>query len=349
MPPQVFDFKTEPERPDVMPRAVALARHDWMGTAREVSLAPLALPAAAEERREALVRIDVETDRGSVELPFPMRVERHRVGGHSTFRITGTLYHLTIAFYLTDGNEGTINWHLEPGGQDAASRAAVLDLLIGMSGSGTLVLWDHEDSALLRLRLLGVPLDESITAERQFLEDILVVEAWSGQRLSLPDALDDRSSLALAELVHWIRNREMRVRFTSPITALADEPIPEADELRLHEDFEFQLFGVWVRVGRLNYRVRVRGLPTKREGKRWRVEFQPQDDWLAATITPPWRGATRAVRKIEEGVLPKPSPARRTKRRERAQMGARELVAEMRKSGPVDDLVRDEVRRQWLL
>jgi hypothetical protein len=337
---QILRPEIEPEHPDVEPRMVEFRAREAKSTTADLAIAPLGLADAAAARFETLVTIDVETDRGSAQLPVPMRVELGQA--------TGTLYHLTIVFHL--GEDPSIDWHLEAGGHDATSRAAVLDLLIAMSGSGSLVLWSEGRDALMRVDLAASPLDESIFAEREFLTDVLIVEAWSGQRLSLPEVPDDRSARALAEMLHWIRTREMRVRFTSAITGFATEPTAVADELRLKEDFEYQLFGVWVRLGRLNYRVPVKVRSVERDGNRWRIDFEPQVEWLTAKISPPRRASVGAVQEIEKGRLPKPRESRSTIARSKAQERAKKLLAEWDEDqGPVEDTIRDEVRRNWPL
>jgi hypothetical protein len=277
-----------------------------------------------------------------------MRIEPQTGARGSGYRISGSLYHLTIVFHLA--RDGAIRWRLDAGGRDAASRAAVLDLLVAMSGSGSLVLWDNEENALLRISLETSELDRSLLEERQFLTDLLVVEAWSGQRLPLPELLDDRSLSALTQVVYWIRERRMRVRFTSPIVVMSDGPSEKADELRLHEDFAWQLFGVWVHLGTLGYRVKVDLLSSKREGTRWRSEFRPRDEWTTATLAAPGRGRVKAAKEAEKGRLPRRPEPYETISRARAREAASRLIAEWDvEEGPVDEAVRDEVRRKWLL
>lgn len=105
--------------------------------------------------------------------------------------------------------------------------------------------------------------------------------------MPLPGKTDDESGGLPAHLVYWIRRREQRVRFTSVISALTTTLAEKADELRLREEPEYKLFGVWVPLGQVNYRVPVKVLRTEREGAVWRTEFEPSRGWLKAKITPP--------------------------------------------------------------
>jgi hypothetical protein len=131
--------------------------------------------------------------------------------------------------------------------------------------------------------------------------------------LPLPGKTDDESGGLLAHLVYWIRRREP----------------------------------VWVPLGQVNYRVPVKVLRTEREGAVWRTEFEPSRGWLKAKITPPrGRASIRAVREVDAGGIPRLPPPRTTRRRERAQRAAQELVEEMRHDAQDND-IRDDMRRRW--
>lgn len=342
-----YEFEKEVEQPHVEPWSVTLAEHDWTAGIADADLAALGLPSAEERRTGYRVIVDVDSDLGRVEMPLNLRVERGDGNGSWAYHATGTQYRLNLTFELRQG-AGAIHWHLAPGGRDAAGRAAVLDFLIAMSGNGVLVLRDPDHGVLARLRLSAQPLQESLHQERQFLTDVLAIEAWSRRKLPLPDDVDDDSGELIATLVHWIRERKIRVRFTSNITGLVTESVLEADELRLHEDVEYMLFGVWVRLGRLNYRVPGTVVGHRREGEQWRIEFRPSKAWLTATITPPHGVASiRRVRRIDEGHLPPPSRPRHTRRRGEALRAAEQLINDRQLDEPEDDDIRDEIRRQW--
>ncbi len=85
--------------------------------------------------------------------------------------------------------------------------------------------------------------------------------------MPLPGKTDDESGGLLAHLVYWIRRREQRVRFTSVISALTTTLAEKADELRLREEPEYKLFGVWVPLGQVNYRVPVKVLRTSEKAR----------------------------------------------------------------------------------
>lgn len=341
-----FQFRAEPEAADIQPARVTGSRHRWRTKAGDVDIAALALPSAEQRTDEYRVRIDVETDRGTSEMSLPLRVERRGENGGSEYRVVGTQYQLSLQFDLRP-NSGEIRWTLEPGGHDAASRAAILDLLVAISGTGSLVLWDSDFGALARISLIAQSLDPSIYEERRFLTDVLAIEAWTGLKLPIPDDVDDQSASLVAQLAYWMRSRRMRVRF-STISTLTQQPADTGDELRLHEYIEYKLFGVMIPLGRVNYRVRVRALSSAPEGDLWRTEFRATDEWVTATITPP-RGpwSIRALRTVDAGGIPKLQPFKRTRRGVRAHQVAQQLVGDWEEEGLGDDKTRDEIRRRW--
>jgi hypothetical protein len=342
-----YDFETTRQDPPVEPWTIDLRDHEWAAQTLEVRLAPLGLPSAAERRAEYRVVVDVETDRGHVEMPLPLRAEKVGSNGSSSYLVTGTQYQLTVTFEI-DAEGGQIHWQLNPGGRDAAGRAAVIDLLIALSGRGVVALTDPEFGALAQMRLSGQPLDDSLLEERRFLTDILVIEGWSGRRLPLPDEIDAESGGLIAELTYWMRTRRMSVRFVGEISALTTSPVDGADELRLHETAEYNLFGVWVPLGRLNYNVPVRTLSATREGDCWRTWFMPTTPEVTATITPP-HGHTsiRRVRAADAGELPKAFASHESRRRQRARAAARDLVSGSTEHTREDDAIRDDIRRRW--
>jgi hypothetical protein len=343
-----YEFKAEPELPPVERWSIQPRDHSWAAQTPDVQLAPLGLPSAEQRREEYRVLIDVDTDRGQVEMPLPLRAEQIGTNGSSAYRVTGTQYHLTLTFELSaDG--GTIHWQLDPGGRDARGRAAVIDLLIALSGRGVVVLTDPEFGALAQMHLSSHPLDDSLLEERRFLTDILIIEAWSGRRLALPDELDEAAGNLVAQLTHWMRTREMSVRFIGSISGVTSGPVKAADELRLHEYVQYSLFGIWVPLGRINYRVPVRVSRESREGDTWRTWFQPTKAQITATITPPHGAASiRRLRSVDSGELPRQPEPRATDRRKRAQAAALALVGQSTASSlEEDDAIRDKIRRQW--
>lgn len=341
-----FEYATEHEVPPVTPWHAIMGDHEWATRSTDVDVAPLGLP-TAEHRSEYRVRVDVETDRGQAELELPLRVERTGDNGGATYRVSGTQYRLTLTFELAY-KQGQVHWHLESGGRDAAGRAAVLDFLVAMSGTGSLVLWDPDHGALARMSLSRNVLDDALLDERRFLTDVLAIEAWSGRKLPVPDVVDDEQGELVATMAHWIRQRKMRIRFTGEITGLATTPLQDDVELRLHEFVEYKIFGVRVRLGRLNYRVRVTVVDSRPERELWRTRFRATENWLTATITPP-RGPTsyREVLAVDAGGIPRRAAPKRTSRREAARKSALESVESWHLDDPQDDVIRDEIRRQW--
>jgi hypothetical protein len=134
---------------------------------------------------------------------------------------------------------------------------------------------------------------------------VLVVEAWSGIRLPVPDEPDEASLSALAEIAAIIRAEGMRVRFTSEITGVTTGPADKANRLVLHEQIDRSLWDVWVPLGQVDYDVRVRVISSvAAEAGRFNTRFEPQTDWLWAPLTPPTTAASERVRMIQDGFVP---------------------------------------------
>lgn len=343
-----FEFATVVERPDTERRHVELAAHEARSEQASWRVAELG-PGLAEEREEYRLNIAVETDRGHVALPLPLRIVSRESRKGTSYRLTGTQYRLTLTIKVRPDERGEIHWRLEPGGEDASGRAAILDLLIALSGDGVMTLTDPDHGAVAMAYLQHQPMDESLLLEREFLSDVLAIEAWSGRRFVLPKEVDEADSLAVTEAAHLVRSREYRFRFVGPITAKTDSPIDRADELRLGEDLRRMIFGVWVFLGHANFSVRVRAVKSERATGSWTTEFESLDDRIVARIAPPHgRRSTQGLRLVDEGKLPKPPPANTTKRRSAALEAAQEFVElHERENGPVSSVLADEVRQLW--
>lgn len=352
MAPAPYKYKAEFEIPAVVPapRPTGVMSSDLRVVSDQTDLG---LPSASWHDGEFRVVVDVETDRGSSALPLALRVS-DVPGRAGRYAISGTQYNLTLEFEIGP-TDGKLHWRLDPSGRDARARAAVLDLLIAMNGRGIMTLTDDRAGALAKLTLEGGADVSDLKAERRFLTDVLVVEGWSNRRLPLPSELADDDAQALAKLAHWARTREMKVRFEGPITATVKPVDPLAEQvgpgdtlqLRLHEDVEEQLLGVWVPVGRLNYELDVTFERLDRDGVPWQAVFSTSEDWLTASIdAPDGEDSIARVTQADTGLIPtfaEPKPFHAKSRAKRnAQRFADALEIE-----PADSEILDRIRREW--
>lgn len=340
---EAFEFAVESQLPTGSRHQPDLVEREGSEVAKEVDVASLAPGSAALRHDEFRVVLDVESDRGGSELELPLRVDSR---GERSWRVHGVAYHLVLDIDIGPAG-GEIHWRLLPGGQDAAARAQTIDLLHALSGQGVLVLRDPESGVLARMRLDGYPEIEGLAAERAFLTDVLAVEAWSGVRLPVPNEPDDKSLDLLSQVAALVRAEGMRVRFTSDITGLTSTPIAQADELRLHEEIEYQLWSLWLPLGQAHYTVRVRVTSTgATPAGKCRTTFRPTEDWLWAPLTPPTVGASERVRLVDAGGIPGADDAGPTRRVD-AVRRATELVADWALGEPEDRAIREEFRRRW--
>lgn len=333
------------EHPEVEPWRIELGAHDW-GSTGEASVPEIAPAWAAARKVEFPAKACVESNRGCAELELAMRVIRDPDNGRVEYQ--ATQYQLTLRIIVDPGREGRIDWSLEPGSGDAALRAPVLDFLIALSGQGVLTIEaPFEEGFLLRLYLEGSPIDESLTEERRFLTDVMVIEGWTGYRFYLPEEISESDGLAIAEFAIRAREKSVRVRFKGSISAVFPERIDGEFELRLPEDLRLEIFGLKVPLGALEMKVWVRAIEWEPAEDGVRGTLEPLgDEWVEAPIKPP-RGRTsvRERNRIDGGGLPK-----RKGQRKRAAAQAEEPAT--REPEPVErseeeDRLMDEVRRRW--
>lgn len=342
------DFTYDVER--TRPAASALAipgrePRELRVDAVEPSLPELGRFEAAQRYGEPRVVADVETDAGRSEIELPLRV-RELADGRT--EVAGQAYRLWLAFRL-GGGDTEVHWSLEPGGQDAAGRAAIVDFLIASSGRGTMVLKDPDAGAIASIPLDGGHMEPSLVEERAFLTHVLVVEAWSGTRLLLPDEPSGSDLHILAELRGWIEAPVFDARFIGEITAIVNKPPEGADRLVLHEHWWPLLFGMPVRMGRFDYDVPVRYDGTRRlDDGRLQATFSPTGDGRnPARLSPPRPSSTvEAAFAAANGLPGRPAHDDASARAERLRR-AQALVEAWGLDDPEDDRAREEIRRRW--
>lgn len=299
-----------------------------------------------DDRRRHLLA--VSTNVGTAELEMPLRLATPSAG--SRWRVRGTAYLLTLDLELGEDGGGRYQWTLEPGGRDAAGRARVLDLLIALGGQGVLTITDPElgEVALAQLHGRG-PADE-LVAQRAFLSEILVVEAWAQTRLPLPEQLGDTDRLMLAQVVEWLRTRRAQLRITSEIIARVSQPLPDEPTLTipLKEPASANLLGLQLHLGTWHFRVPVQLVdPAVPDGDTWVVRLQAPERSVTASLRPRRRSIPALARRIRDGYVPPAEAPPPTRRRERALREAEKLVASWELAGPEVEGARDELRRRW--
>lgn len=341
-----FQFQVQLPEIDVPPAPAPETRpRESVVVVDEVALPVLGRFEAAERYGEPRVIADVETTTGSSEVELPLRVATLPEGRTEA---VGRAYRLWLQFVF-DAHGGRLDWRLDPGGADAAGRARLIDFLVAFAGGGVMVLSDPDAGAIAHIRLPGSTTDPGLQQERLFLTDVLVVESWSGMRLRIPDEPSKTDLAVLAQLRGWIDAPVSEARFVGPITGIVTTPPVGADHLRLHQEWRPLLFGLPVRMGRLDYDVRVRYLGVEElEDGRLLAQFEPLGKGLSRAVLVPPRpmNAKNAVR-AATGELPmRPLPSARP-RRDRLLQRARQLAESWELDTPEDDQVRDEIRRRW--
>jgi hypothetical protein len=238
------------------PPALPAARID-AGSVRASVESTAGLASQLAEHREPVDRVvlEAETTLGTAEIELPLAVQ---AGSQSGIRATGTAYHLDLEI-ASYGAEAEVAWRLHPGGSDARSRLAVLNLLHVIHGSEPLVVRDPQLGAIQLLRLAAKPPPETLVAENRFYRAIVLVEEWSGYRLRLPERIPRQDAERLWETQWTIRARGADVQFISDIAASAPADIDwrQTTEVGFVDPYTEPFFGTDVFLGGLDYRVPV--------------------------------------------------------------------------------------------
>lgn len=317
------------------------------GSAASPQLTSVGAPTMAlfDDRRR--LTLATETDRGHAELQMPLRPIAG--DGGAALRVLGSAYRLTLELAFDARGDGRYRWTLDPGGADAAGRARVVDFLIALGGDGVLTVTDADVGFVGQAHLRPVAEDPALRRERAFLTDVMLIEAWAGVRLPLPEQPDPESLDEMAHVVTWCRERRVRMR-VSGISALVDRELPPGlvpDPFPLREPATSSLFGIALELGTWHVRVPVELIGGSPEGDRWRARFRPLREAVVARLDPRSPAVLTHASEIESGHLPTPVVPRDTAARTRAVDVAKELVESWDLHGAAMERLRDELRRRW--
>jgi hypothetical protein len=152
-------------------------------------------------------------------------------------------YTLTVVVVQTV-EDTTLQWTLEPGGDDATARADSLDLLAALHQPGWLeVLPVTGGDAVMRIPLLGdKPLDADLEEAREVVNLFATLEEWTGRDVPMPDVVSAEDRTRAEELALMIRNRSARLRIEPGFSVSVDRVL-DADEARVQMHLEIAFLG----------------------------------------------------------------------------------------------------------
>lgn len=186
---------------------------------------------------------------------------------------------------IADGGEARFNYRHSDGDHPIAEQAEALTMVEAMHGDGSLTIEDREGNRpTVDFELTRQPLPDFVQSLRRLVEDLRVIEEWTGEHFRLPSTVSARQAAGIAEMAYIIRTRQSRMRFS-----YADMTVEAGQVERLREGrdvlFSFgvhaNIFGKDVPIGFLVGDVRAKATQwSSAPGSlsRMDVRLEPPDD-----------------------------------------------------------------------
>lgn len=229
--------------------------------------------------------------------------------------VRAVYYTLTLAIGTTEDFH-VIRWWLEPGGDAAGLRADALRFLEALHRPGHLVVdelttghrWGH-------LPLSEAPFDEELRQARGFLEQIALLEEWTGHAIAVPDAASAQEVTDVARTVAIVQSRV--VPLTLPETGsltlhdVADGDVPPGDvvELSVRREVVTEILGTELPLGSVDLALRIRVIDARPAGDAVTISFalaEGQQRSVFGHLYPPRTRVRRLRRSLVAGA---PLPA----------------------------------------
>jgi hypothetical protein len=113
-----------------------------------------------------------------------------------------------------DRGQMKVHWQYDDIPTDARTKAQVLALIDALHGVGTLAIEDRDGvRPTANLKLVRRAVDEYLPVLRRFVDDIVVIEDWTGRVFDVPDHTPATEIRAIADAAQIIRAGESRMTF----------------------------------------------------------------------------------------------------------------------------------------
>lgn len=153
-----------------------------------------------------------------------------------------------LVLLAVGGRQRALHWSLLPGGPSVTARADALRFLRGLATGGQLIFQMGTSDRLPPVDFDGGRWEYE--EEWRLFEDLATLEEWGGVTIPMPQEVSGEEATIAAQAASWARTRQVAARVTEAIIFTTDGfSVEEPDELRLHQDFDVELFGVEVLVG----------------------------------------------------------------------------------------------------
>jgi hypothetical protein len=246
-------------------------------------------------------RVEAVTDRGHEVLEMRLEASDEIPDDWDVFMSAffGGLS-LSVLMRWREHGQININYHYSFDDSPAQHQVRALKLVLALLGRGELVITDIDGGRPeLRQETEAQEPDESLLGLLEFLENIVVIEHWIGERIELPDHISAEDAHRAALFATVIKERSMPVRWENARAQMPPESVTElasGKEIKIVQDIGGYLLGreVPLAVGSLVLpEVEVRDLgPIEEDPGLHQVEMVPPDGepaQLAWSLEPPGR------------------------------------------------------------
>ena len=206
--------------------------------------------------------------------------------------------------------EGSIlRWVLLPAGPSVTSRADALRLLRTLSFGAAMSLRSADASLDLREFISVDPTPWLYDDEWRLFEDLAALEEWSGTKLPMPREVSAEQATEIAQAAMWTRTQRIDARIKGTVRFQAESALAaKADELRVHQEFEVEVFGARIALGRGDASIPI-AAPITRRADDGGLAFEAEPRWpeVAFTMRPPERATPSGRRTgvmLESGAAP---------------------------------------------
>lgn len=248
--------------------------------------------------------IEDHVGRGRVKMTsMPIRLEARAVRGAWQIDAMGHIGRLPTAeepsgFILVTSDplaillplEGeTLRWVLLPAGPSVTARADALRMLRTLAFGAAMSLSSARGNLDLRDFISVDPSPWRYEDEWRLFEDLAALEEWAGTELPMPREVSAEEATSIAQAAMWARTQRIDTRLEGTIRFQAEHEVAaEADELRVHQEFEIEVLGMRITLGVGDASIPIAGAAIRRRDDRiLSFEAAPRSSEVAFTLRPP--------------------------------------------------------------
>lgn len=230
-------------------------------------------------------RMHVDTNRGK--LTVPMAFAGIETENDDELAVRGSFHELWLTLRMKRGGEPNLEWAHRPTDAPIRERLASLDFLYALSGEGE-VRWESLDppgAGTLAVTTEQDELPEDLAFDREFLENVTLIEDYLQVGFELPDEIHHDEVAAIFTAAKTVRTGSATVRVDN-LTFKADHDVlAEGDETEIRGPVpvDILILGTPFRLGLGHGSLLSRVTRVEPQGEIDHVTVVPRDE-AAATI-----------------------------------------------------------------